>query len=162
MGCGCGCSPSALELAANPAAAKLAGLVPGAGIGGAFPTITTAGAVQTLKERINPSMVATDNGVRACTTLDAPSRTSWDAFYASWRSFYETPEPTFGSANRWDNALAFQAQLAGWQEVLRAKCTIPGPVVQVEDAPPDLSVVKWAAAAVIAVAVVYGARLVLK
>lgn len=170
MGCGCGCAPAftprqELALAADPSLRKLLGCrrvpVEAQTIGGILPAVVWPSDVDKLKKRIDPQMVATDTGVAACAALEPGERSAWKAFYAAWRVFYATPVPfLFGSSNDWDDATAFELQLAGWQEELRKKCPIPGPVVK----PPeglDLSALKWASAAVIAVAGVYAVTRIL-
>lgn len=171
MGCGggCGCAPCASSPGAallvararsgDPAAIKL--LAAGGGqIGDVLPQVVYPSDVTKLKNRLNPAMVATNAGVEACKApaLSDGEREAWGVFYAAWREFYATDVPwLFGSANDFDLARGYELRLAGWQEELRKKCDIPGPVVE-RETPLDLSALKWVSAAVVAVAVVYAVK----
>lgn len=146
----------------DPHAIKLAGLE--ARIGDVLPTVVWPSDVEAKKRQIDPSMQSTNEAVRTCAAVDDGSRRAWGQFFAAWSSFRAESVPWFGAANKYDEALDYGRQLAGWQEQLRAKCTIPGPppISPKELDESTISAVKWGAAAVIAVAVVYGVRTVLK
>jgi hypothetical protein len=167
MDCGCGCGPSrarpasSLELFADPAARKLAGLrVPEIG---KLLVFVTQQSVRDLKSRLDPQFNATDADVKACTTLDARERVAWDAFFFSWRTYRASEEGFWSVTSEYDNGLVFEAALQKWQSQLDGRCRLSAPRVTTgDDAGPDLSAVKWAAAAVIAVAVVWGVRTVIK
>ena len=166
MGCGCGpCETSARALRGDPVARKLLALeghTAPALIGGILPDVVWPSDVRELKLRIDPSMVSTDAAVKSCTTISDGEREAWGLFYAAWRVWFAAPEPwIFGASVDWDNTKALEAQLAGWQEQLRQKCNVPGPIVQ-DDTKLDLSGLKWVAAAVIVASLAYTARIVLK
>jgi len=137
----------------------------GGAIGDLLPKFVYPSDVEELKRQIDPSVLATDAAVAACPNLDPAERAAWKAFRGAWGLFRDQPTPwLFGSANLYDEGLLFQAQLAQWQAQLRAKCSIPGPVVvdpHANDAE-QASVIKWVAAAVVTVAVVWAVRGVVK
>jgi len=120
--------------------------------------------VDAIKRSVDPSMVATDLAVRRCAEVSPAEMAAWGGFYAAWRSFHDEATPwMFGTGAKYDEGLAYRAQLGGWQELLRSKCTIPGPhVSSVEEGAAMSSAIRWGAAAVIAVAVVYGVRTVVR
>lgn len=128
--------------------------------------ITWPSDVTHYKQRINPSFVATDQEVKRCTSLPAGERASWDGFYASWRAFYGNGTADswlFGSGGEYDDVEAYETQLQGWRAQLRQDgCELSaGP----ELPPPSDSLpssIKWAAAAVIVVGVVWGVRTIVK
>jgi hypothetical protein len=122
------------------------------------------GDVAAIKRSIDPSMVATDQAARGCASVSPAELAAWAGFYSAWRSFADEPTPwVFGTGSKYDEALSYKAQLGGWQELLRRKCAIPGPAVSsVEEGAALASAVKWGAAAVVAVAVVYGIRTVVR
>jgi len=150
MACGCGC---------NGAAGGCGAMAPQT-IGLLF---SWPSDVRDLKLRIDPSMAATDAAVSSCSTLEPGARKAWKDFHASWLVFRNQGEGWFGSAAQYDEGLIWQKQLGEWQTEVRKLCAIPGPQVSTEDPGAGLqSAVKWAAAALIAVALVYGVRTVLK
>lgn len=165
MACSC-CDICARSDMRDPHALMLQAEQHGGRIGDLLPKIVGPSDVAKLKRDLDPAMTTTNEAVKKCTTLDEPTRTAWGLFFAAWGAYREDWDSVlgFGSANRYDEGIAFQAQLAQWQELLRAKCSIPGPAVidphANEEAP--ASVLKWAAGAVIVVSLVYGAHLVLK
>ena len=135
-------------------------------MGDLLPRITTPGDVAKLKRDLDPAMIATDEAVRACAELDVETRAHWAAFFATWVAYREDWNSVlgFGTANRFEEGLAFQGELARWQEVLRAHCKVPGPAV-VDPHARDVeqfAVVKWVAAAVIVGAVAWTVRSVVK
>ncbi len=163
-GCGCtGCGPSAsraLERAADPARAKLAarGCGDARTIGKLLPTFVTPSSVRDLKARLNPAFQTTNADVKACDGLDSRERSAWAAFYASWEHYRGSEETFWGVTAEYDAGLIFEKSLQEWQGVLESKCRLSAPKVKTEDREQDLSAVKWAAAAVIAIAVVYGIK----
>lgn len=158
------CSGSPAALLGDPHAIKLAGLGLDVSMGDVLPTVVWPSDVEAKKRQIDPSMQATNQAVFSCTALDDGSRMAWSKFFAAWISFRAEDVPWFGAANKYDEALDYGRQLGGWQDQLRAKCTIPGPppIAPKELEESTISAVKWGAAAVIAVAVVYGVRTVWK
>lgn len=133
------------------------------GIGDVLPTIVWPSDVDREKSRLDPSFRSTDEAARACSGMSAATRAGWDAFYAEWRDFADRPTPLFGSANEWDLAQKYAADLAGWQDTIRrTNCQVPGPNPLPQTSTADTSWIKWAAAATIVVAGVYAARMVLR
>ncbi len=165
MGCGCGpCEVSDRADRGDPNARKLLALQGGEPIqiGGWLPNIVGPADVRRLKDRLQPSMLATNAAVKTCDKLAPGERQAWEVWYAAWLVWYATPEPwLFGAANEYDETQVYEAQLASWQEQLRTKCNVPGPIVKDETAV-DLSGLKWVAAAVIVGALAYTVRTVLK
>lgn len=120
--------------------------------------------VRALKDRIDPSMVSTDESVKACPGLSSLDRSAWTVFYASWKVFHAAPEPLlFGSGVQYDEALGFAAQLERIRADLRAKnCAVAAggdlPAPPTDPLSEIPSVVKWTAAAVIVASVVWGVK----
>lgn len=164
MSCCSSCGVSAGSRAArigDPIARKLAGGCArrqSMGLIGVWPS-----DVADLKARIDPSMKATDRGVASCASLSANERKAWADFFAAWERFRDSDVPWFGSAAKYDEADAYRVSLGGWQELLTGQCAVAGPKVGTEPEGAMLSsTVKWGAAAVIAVAVVYGVRTIVR
>jgi hypothetical protein len=133
-------------------------------IGDLLPKFVYPSTVAELKRQIDPSVRTTDAAVDACTKLEPGERVAWKAWVVAWNAYLHDDNSGwlgFGSSNRYDEGIVFKGQLAEWQEQLRVKCTVPGPVV-VADEKPDFAAIKWAAAAVIVVGVVYGVRTIVK
>ncbi len=114
--------------------------------------------VDALKRDIHPSMLATEAAVSQCQGVTPGERTAWGDFFKAWKSFHDEETPLIiGVGRRYDEAIEFRNQLIGWQETLRAKCTIPGPLPTL-GAPEDggmASAVKLGAIAAIVIAGVY-------
>ncbi len=164
MGCGCGCSTKAAALRGDPAARKLVALqVDGGEIGKILPTVVwSPGQVNEYKARLDASFVPMNIAISTCAALPQLERAAWAAEYETWRQFRAKETGWWGLSNEWDACERFEARLKSWQEQVETRCTLPVPKLQGPDTDmPDLSAVKWAAAAVIAVAVVYGVRSVL-
>jgi len=169
MGCGsgCGCAPCGdparpalvdRAFRGDPSARALLALEgggPAVQIGDWLPKLVGPADVRRLKERLQPSMLATNAAVKTCTALSTGEREAWRIWFAAWSVWYATPEPwLFGASNEYDETQVYEAQLAAWQEQLRQKCTIPGPVVK-DETTLDLSGLKWVAGAIIVGAVAY-------
>ena len=171
MGCGggCGCAPCGdparpalvnRALRGDAAARKLLELQGApAQIGDVLPKIVGPSDVAKLKRDLEPQMNATDQAVRDCTAVDLATRAAWAGFFSRWLAYRDDWDSVlgFGTSSRYDQGIALQGELARWQGVLRGTCNVPGPAVVDPAAQDDraFSVVKWGAAAVIAVAVVY-------
>lgn len=169
-GCGCLgglCDQSPGVLMGDPLAIKVAAAAGGSvapTMAGLLPTVVWPSDVDAKKRQIDPSMQATNAAVIACAALDPATKKAWGDFFAAWVSFRDEGGCVFGCANKYDEANAFAKQLAAWQDSIRPKCSVPGP----PPIPPDelnetsIGAIKWAAAAVIAVAVVYGVHTVMR
>jgi hypothetical protein len=143
----------------------LAGERAGQGMGALLPRAVYPSDVGRLKDAIDPSMRATDVAVKNCPGVTPAERAAWDAFFAAWVKYRDEPLPwLFGAANLYDLGEAFQAQLAQWQAQLKGRCTVPGPAVVDPHAEDEgqASVIKWAAGAVIVVAIAWGVRSVVR
>jgi hypothetical protein len=124
---------------------------------------TTKALVRAKKNELNPHWESTDADVDACPGLTAPERAAWKRSLASWREFYRADDDWlfgFGTGPIYDQALAYQAALAGWQEKIRVTCALSTPGVP---RPPEeagsadlVSAIKFAAVAVVVAASVYG------
>lgn len=138
----------------------------GATMGDLLPKIVGPSDVAKIKRDLEPQMTATDNAVRDCAAVDLATRAAWAGFFSRWLAYRDDWDSVlgFGSSSRYDQGVAMQGELSRWQAVLRGTCNVPGPAVVDPAAVDDrvFSVVKWGAAAVIAVAIVYGVRTVAK
>lgn len=123
-------------------------------IGDVLPKVVWPGDVADYVARLDPQMRATDATATACAALGAPTLKAWGDFFASWGAFKKDSSCFFGCANKFDTCAQFERELAAWQELIGKSCKLVGPAVS---APPDDSAIKWIAAAVIVVAVVYAA-----
>jgi len=131
-------------------------------MGDLFPVFVTPAVVRAQKEKLNPSFISTDADVRGCAELGEPERAAWAAFFASWRAYHAAEETFWGVKSEYDTGLFFAESLSRWQKQLEGRCKLAAPRVVTDAELTDLSPIKWAAVAVIAVAVVYGVHTVLK
>ena len=163
MGCGCGCSTARAALRGDPAARKLVALQGQEEIGKILPTIVwSPSQVEAYKARLDASYVPMNVAIVSCAALPQAEREGWAREFEVWRAFRVREVGWFGLSNEWDACEVFEARLKAWQEQVESRCSLPVPKVKGPDTDtPDLSAVKWAAAAVIVVAVVYGVRSVL-
>lgn len=122
--------------------------------GGWLPTVVWPSDVEAYKRKLDPDFRATDAAAKACTTLDAGELSAWTDFNKAWRDFADAPTSTFGSANQYDAAKEFEIRLQAWQALIAKSCKLNSPGV-VPPSGPDTSVIKWAAAAAIAIALAY-------
>lgn len=94
---------------------------------GILPTIVWPSDVAAKKREIDPAMISTDAVVKNCRGLSTEERASWDRFFAAWVAFRAEEIPTFGAANKYDEAVGFGRKLAERQAEIRPKCgEVPG------------------------------------
>lgn len=141
-------------------AASMGDLIPGLAIPGidwVFPA-----DIDAFKRRLSPDFEATNASVKACTNLDESERAAWADFYGAWKRF-EAEETPFWSSwpAKHEQAKHFELRLSEWQKTIAVKCKLVSPVVTPPKTAFDPSVVKWAAGALIALAVAYGVSKVL-
>lgn len=130
-------------------------------IGDWLPTVVWPSDVEAKKRQLDPSWRATSGAVEQCARLDPATVKAFRDDANAWRAFYDEPVPTFGAANKWEEAKKFEQRLADWQDKLARLCALPSPNVR-PDQGPDTSALKWVAGAVIVAAIVYGVRTVLR
>lgn len=134
-------------------------------MGNIVPTFRVPASVRELKSRLRPSFDTANGAVDACATFPAEDRKAWKGFFQSWSEFLMADESWWDAASEYENGLVFEATLAEWQEKIAARCNLPGPRVKTDadtSSGQSLSAVKWASAAVLAVAVVWGVRTIIK
>lgn len=167
-GCGGqGCAQADLRDRAMALGGPHAAMVARQTMGDILPRVVWPSTVDDLKRTLDVSFQTTDSAVTRCADLTPADRAAWELFFKSWVAYRNAPTPTFGLSNVYDEGLGFQASLAKWQEILRTKCTLPGPQVvdpTVETAAEasTLTTVKWVAGAVIVAAVALTVRSVLR
>lgn len=125
---------------------------------GFLPDVVWPSDVDEYKRHLDPDYASTNAAAHACASLAAGDLQAWDRQFQAWRAFSVQVTPTFGSSNHWELAHQFEKQLLEWQNQLTSRgCQLTAPKVAPpnRDAPPDLSWVKWVAAAAIAAGVVY-------
>jgi len=158
MACCAACSmdPS-LAIAARPdAIANMRGMGSLGAPGDILPTIVWPSDVVAYKRKLSPDFDSTNRTVLACSSLDAPTRAAWDQFYVAWSAFRNEPVPTFGAANKYDEAASYESRLAAWQKQLSSSCPLSSPIVTPPDGEKTASAVKAIAIAAVVGAVVYG------
>lgn len=135
------------------------------GMGDLLPTITYPRDIDALKQRLDPDFRATHAVVFTCEGLSPLQRESWARFYATWRVYADTPTGeqlilgVFNSANVYNQGLEYEQRLKAWQGVIKGSCNLASPEVDPGARGRSAeSAIKWAAAAAIVVAVVYGVR----
>jgi hypothetical protein len=98
----------------------------------------TGSDVQAMKDRLNPSFVATHAAVHACAGAPPASVLAWDVFFASWNAFLHVDETAWlnqlGAGGRADlteqygkDLVGWQAQIQGWRCQLLAPPVVPSP-----------------------------------
>ncbi len=125
---------------------------------GFLPDVVWPSDVDAYKANLDPKYKATDAAARQCGTLAPAVLAAWVQQASSWQAFAAQSTPTFGSSNHWELAHKFETELLDWQNKLTASgCALNSPKVAPPDrgAPPDLSWLKWVAAAVVVVGVAY-------
>lgn len=151
---------AALALRGDPAARKLLAapaLEDTQTIGKLLPTVVWPSDVEKYKRRLDPTFAAMNAAIAACEKVTPIEREGWRLFFSSWVAFSAQPVGIFGGSNEWDACETFERALLGWQTQVEGRCVLPVPKVRgPDDSTPDFTWVKWAAAAVIAGAVVYG------
>ncbi len=161
MACGCNRLGDCVALATSSADYCETGPT----MGGLLPTFRVPASVRELKSRLRPSFQTADRAVDACATFPAEERKSWKGFFQSWVEYDTADESWWDAASEYDNGLVLEATLAAWQDKIASRCNLPGPRVKTDadtTAGESLSAVKWASAAVLAVAVVWGVRTIIK
>lgn len=151
---GCGGQGCALaELAPSPPT-----------MGGFLPQFRTPSSVRELKSRLRPSFDTADAAVKSCSKFPPNERNAWDGFFRSWTEYRDADESWWDAASEYDNGLVLEKSLGEWQEKIASRCDLAGPRVKTDEDVngASLSAVKWASAAVIAVAVVWGVRTIIK
>lgn len=159
----CGAGTQAAALMGDPHALRaLAVSSAPDGMGGLLPRFVTPGAVRELKARLSPAFASTNADVQACTSLAPNQRAAWAAFFAAWAAYRDSDEGFWSVTTDYDTGEVFEQSLSRWQSQLDGQCKLSAPrIVTAADAT-DLSPVKWAAVAVIAVALVWGVHTVAK
>src|SRR5512140_3252204 len=88
--------------------------------------ITWPSEVDAFKARIAPTGAAYDASAKACTTLPADERASWDLFYAAFVQHVTTPTSKLGSYGEWVTTCGFAHTLDAWGEKLKQYCKLAG------------------------------------
>ena len=122
---------------------------------GWLPTIVWPSDVDAYKRKIDPDMRATDATVSRCANLPSGEAVAWGDFFATWKKFNDEPTPTFGAANKFDEAKSFELRLQEWQKKIAETCKLNAPQIRPDAGAPDTSGLKWIAAAVIVVGIAY-------
>jgi len=150
------CAPCSMDRALAAAAR------PETAMSGILPTVVWPSDVVAYKRKLEPDFDATNQAVKACNaanpqTASADVFAAWAAFYASWQQFDAEAVPTFGSANKYDEAVSYEQRLAAWQQKLVAGgCSLSAPIVTPPSDETTVTAAKWIAIAVVAGAVAYG------
>ena len=129
--------------------------------------------------RLKSAADGVNQSVSACTTLDAATKSSWDAFYKDLTAFtaqhpaavvwpWDSSGTVWTTAALGDTVVAYETALTAWQGTLSSKgCQATGPGFKpFEPTPPVPSgltdAVKYAGIAVMFVAVAWGVSEVVK
>jgi hypothetical protein len=113
-------------------------------------------AVDDFKAQLAPWFESTNASAQTCAGLSPEARATWDLFYRSWRAHLARSSSSFFAFEAWRATCVFARSLDAWRATLAGQCNLPGPRTVEAPTPEILTVIKWAAAAVIAAAVVYG------
>jgi hypothetical protein len=95
--------------------------------------LITAGAVQSEQQRTLADARATDAAVQACTSMDPSLKSEWADFLAGLTTWCNTPIVNFWTpwmpsnavvvtGDTGDTMVAWEAQLANWQNTLATAC----------------------------------------
>ena len=122
---------------------------------GWLPTIVWPSDVDAYKRKLDPDMRATDATVSRCANLSSGEAVAWGDFFSTWKKFAAEDTPTFGAANKFDEAKSFELRLHEWQKKIAETCKLTAPQINPDAGAPDTSGLKWIAAAVIVVGVAY-------
>lgn len=104
-----------------------------------LPTIIYPSTVTDYNKRLLAVAGGTDTSVKACTSLDATTRTSWTLFYAALVGFANEDPGWFGLGSRMDRAESYGAELAAWQDKLAKVCSLGVPQFNPNTPPTDLT-----------------------
>jgi hypothetical protein len=128
-------------------------------MGDILPTVVWPSDVDAKKREIDPSMQATNAVVTTCGGVTAEERLAWSQFFGAWTAFRNEATPTFGAANKYDEAKRFAVSLLAWRATIQNRCALVGPDPPQDATTPEtaISAIKWIAIAVVAAAVTYGA-----
>jgi hypothetical protein len=109
------------------------------GVSTLLPTIIYPATVSDYNKRLLAAAGGTDTSVKACTTLDSSTRTSWTLFYAALVGFSNEDPGWFGLGSRMDRAESYGAELAAWQDKLSKVCALGVPQFNPNTPPTDLA-----------------------
>ena len=134
-----------------------------------FLRFVTPGDVRDLKNRIDPYVRALDAAVATCAGLPAGIRDGWKAFSSSaWRPYFDEDDSWWHTAAQMDQGEAYSKDVERWQQMITGyKCAPNAPPITPQDPPGSggeewAGAIKWVAIAGIAVAVVIGAKAVVR
>ncbi len=149
------CAPCASARATRRTAAD--DMVSMGAMGGDFLTIVWPSDVEAYKRKLDPDFQATESAASRCAELPTGEAMAWGEFFIAWKKFRDEPVGIFGTANKFDEAKAFEERLREWQLLLGKTCKLVSPAVVPPSLKegPDLSALKWVAAAVAIVGVAY-------
>lgn len=97
---------------------------------GFLPTVWFPSDLRAVQQQLLADSAGVDQTVAACTSLDAPTRTSWGSFYAGIKSFASIDygwTNTSGAAA--DQAQLLQRELYAWEQKLASSCKLTVPAV---------------------------------
>jgi hypothetical protein len=137
---------------------------------GLMPHIIFPSDIVAMQARLLAAAAGTDQSVQACPALDAPTRASWNYFYAAVQKFCAlTPVYLFptgetdvlATGSLMDQAEAYEDEVFAWQHRLAEHCTLTVPLFDPNAASKGqgdqvVSVFKYIAIAAGFVATAYG------
>lgn len=96
---------------------------------GILPTVIYPSTLSDEQMRLGAALDGTNVGVKACTTLDEPTRTSWGLFYETARGFTKEDPGIWGLGSKMDRAQSYEDELLAWQQKLsKAGCNLAVPM----------------------------------
>lgn len=105
-----------------------------------------------LKSRLSQALTSTDIGVQACPLLPDSTRSEWNLFYASSKSWTQTASGFFSAAGDANQGEGYENELFAWQKrLLAAGCSVPN-FDPNPPSPPGSDLVKWGVVAIVAIA----------
>jgi hypothetical protein len=97
-------------------------------VGRILPKFVTPTDVRDLKNRVDPFVLAVDQGAADCAAIPEGARTGWNAFSKAWRSFFTEEDSWWHVAAQMDQGEAYEKDLAHWQDWLaQYKCAGAAP-----------------------------------
>lgn len=127
---------------------------------GILPSIILPADIEAVQARLKASADGTNESVKACAALDAPTKASWSFFYAAVSAYCAVPIHWYANTtgSLYERGLDYEAELLQYQELIQGKgCQLTVPLHDVTPPPPPaVDFAKWIAIGVTAAAGAYG------
>jgi hypothetical protein len=81
-----------------------------------------------MQSRLKAALDGTDQSVAACSTLDAPTKSSWSSFYSAGLAWTGQAAAWINTGAQATQGQAIEQELIAWQEKLSGTCTLTVPI----------------------------------